>query len=441
MNKRISYAVIPILFLFAFFFRFWFGLNCPALLPDDDEVQTYVIGLKAFTTHTWPYFGPDLQNGGAAFNTQLPGALEGGLLFLFLKIWPAPESPYFFTNLVTFAALSFLAWYCHKRLPSFPPWFIFTWIYVSIWTTHFSTQVVNTSLSLVGAVLFFIGFMESVPDLSLNFLKGIWPNALMGFGFFWVLQLHMTWVFFVPFFLFSFYQQARTGAFKRACIFATVGAIPMWTLLIPTYLKYGFRTGHDLNGSFCFLSIKGVMSFFDVLGRYFSFACFELPRFIGDHTPERIQYLRDNPAITFPGYFLWVAGILQAVLMLVFWFQPKHTRPDWKGIKFLSLAVFIVLYLSFWFSIREPFAYRIYESLPIAMIYSFYCWDALIKIKFWRILGVVFILAAVYFQVFYTYKEWLRKESVYWQYRDRMAQALTAHDYRLLAERRPGTLY
>jgi len=441
LSKRFSFFLLIFIFAGAFSFRFLFGLNCPALLPDEDEIQTYVIGLKAFTTHTWPYFGPDLQNGGATFNTQLPGALEGLLISSFLRIWANPVSPYFFINVLTFAALGFLAWYCHKRLPGFPSWFIFTWIYISIWTTHFSTQVINTSISLVGAILFFVGFMESLPSLGLGLLKGKWPFLLMGFGFFWVMQVHMTWVLFVPYVLFSFFNQAKSKKILSSISFFILGSIPMLALIIPTYIHYGFRTAHDLNGSACVVNMKCVKSLFDVLGRYFSFSCFELPRFIGEHTPQRLSYLLGDPLITIPGFFLWLAGILQGLVMLFMWFKKDHPRGDWKQIKILSISVFLILYLSFWFSVREPFAYRIYESLPISMIYSFYCWDFLSRYKPMRILGTLFIICALYFQSIYIYKEHLKKESVFYQCNEKVANALKANDFRLLADRRPGTLY
>src|SRR6185503_2766921 len=105
----------------AFVFRFLFGLYCPSITEDDDEVQTYLIGLKSYTTQTWPYFCPDNQ-GGAVEKGQMPGALEGLLIRIPLEIWPASEAPYLFLNLLTFSAFGFLAWYCCRRLPKLSPW-------------------------------------------------------------------------------------------------------------------------------------------------------------------------------------------------------------------------------------------------------------------------------------------------------------------------------
>jgi hypothetical protein len=55
---------LPLLFLFRLAFgltsEFWF----------EDEKQVYLIGLKSFATHTWPYFGPDVTS-----QIQIPGAL------------------------------------------------------------------------------------------------------------------------------------------------------------------------------------------------------------------------------------------------------------------------------------------------------------------------------------------------------------------------------
>src|ERR1700677_5095708 len=88
----------------AFLFRLAFGL-CSEIWFIDQQ-QIYLIGLKYYATGLWPYFGPDV-----AENIQLPGALQGLVIGLPLKVWPIPESPYVFLNLLSFAGLCFLAWY------------------------------------------------------------------------------------------------------------------------------------------------------------------------------------------------------------------------------------------------------------------------------------------------------------------------------------------
>ena len=198
--------------LLAFLFRFIFGLYCPPVTAPDDYVQTYAIGLKAYTTYTWPYYGPDVQQPESDFKTQIPGALEGLLIALPLSIWPVPESPTLFLNLLTFLSLTFLGWYFCKRLPGFSPWLILIWLYIAPWNTHYSTQVINPSYAVPGSVLFFLGFLESTSYFRLGVIPEVWANLMMGFGLAWVMQLHMSWVAMVPFLLVSIYSQWKKGA-------------------------------------------------------------------------------------------------------------------------------------------------------------------------------------------------------------------------------------
>src|SRR6185369_15294196 len=142
--------------VFLFFFRLGFGLSSP--FWTDDEKQIYLIGLKHFTTHSWPYFGPDV-----AYQIQIPGALQGLLISVPLGLLRIPEAPFILLNLLSFAALCFFAWYCTKRLPNVPAWFIWIWLMTAPWTLNFSTHVVNPSYVLSGAILFFVGFLESFP--------------------------------------------------------------------------------------------------------------------------------------------------------------------------------------------------------------------------------------------------------------------------------------
>jgi hypothetical protein len=139
--------------------EFWF----------EDERQVYLIGLKHFTTHAWPYFGPDVTN-----QIQIPGALQGRLISIPLFILRIPEAPFILLNLLSFSSLCLLAWYCTKRLPEVPGWFIWIWLMTAPWTLNFSTHVVNPSYVLPGAILFFIGFLETCPYTSKQLFQIDW---------------------------------------------------------------------------------------------------------------------------------------------------------------------------------------------------------------------------------------------------------------------------
>lgn len=427
--------------LFAFLFRFLFGLYCPEVTATEDYTQTYAIGLKAYTTQAWPYYGPDVQGPETSFKTQMPGALEGLLIALPLKIWPAPESPYFFLNFLSFFALTLLAWYCVRRLPGFSPGFLFTWVYLAPWLTHYSTQVINPSFAFLGSVLFFLGFFETIPALSIGFLRPAWANAWMGFGLGWVMQLHMSWVAMVPFLLVSFYFQIRVAKNLSCVLFAFLGSLPMLALVLPTYALYGFNTGKDIHGFMSGVEWNNAKDLLGTLARFLSIASFEMARFIGEHTRQRMAYLFHSPWLALPGFFLWGAWFFQVLALLALFFAPNHPRQDWKAVKTMAGLTFLIIYGCFLFTPDMAASFRILLFFPILFLYSFYCWDYLTQWKWCRIFGWLFILCVVWFQAGYTLKNIESGDSLYARNRGQMAKAIEARDYRLFAERREGSLY
>src|SRR6266481_2671410 len=125
---------------FAFLFRLAFGLCSDFWSGAGDEKQIYLIGLKFYSTGAWPYFGPDVTN-----TVQIPGAVQGLVVGLPLFILPVPEAPYLLLNILSFASLCFFAWYCCRRLPGIPHWFVWAWLLTEPWTICLSTQVYNPS--------------------------------------------------------------------------------------------------------------------------------------------------------------------------------------------------------------------------------------------------------------------------------------------------------
>src|SRR5579859_7269655 len=106
-NRKTLFILISAFFLF----RLAFGL-LRSQIWEIDQIQTYLIGLKFYTTHNWPFFGPDV-NGveNQSFQSQIPGALEGLLIGLPFYILPVPESPFILLNLLSITGVALLAWY------------------------------------------------------------------------------------------------------------------------------------------------------------------------------------------------------------------------------------------------------------------------------------------------------------------------------------------
>ncbi len=430
-------------FLLALFtFRFLFGLVCPPILTGEDEVQTYVIGLKCYTTHTWPYFGPDVQGLDTTFKTQIPGALEGLLIALPLKVLAIPESPILFLNLLSLLAFSFLAWYCCRRLPGLSPWFVYSWVLIAPWSLHYSTQVINPSYAVLGSIVFFIGFLETLEGMGSRVLRPEWANALMGFGFLWVYQLHMSWVLLGPYLAYSLWTQGRRGSWVLPAIAMGGGALPMVMLLVPTLLRYGFTSGHDVHGVLTGINWRNVRMFPDVAGRFLSFASFEVPRFIGLGMAERKAFLLRHWVLGVPGMILWAAGILQPLGMIgIALIRVRSGGERWKTITGVALGTLLLVWASFWFTVKDCRAHTFYITMPIAMVFSFYCWDYLASSKGWRLVAKVFLATALFFQVGYGIAAYRDRQGVYQQERENIRRAIQADDYRLLAERRPQTFY
>lgn len=426
------------LLMLAFLFRLGFGLCLP--FWTEDEKQIYLVGLKFFTTRAWPYFGPDVTD-----TIQIPGALQGLLVGLPLFVAPIPEAPYILLNLFSFAALCFFAWYCTRRLPELPAWFVWTWLLTAPWTLNLSTHMFNPSYVLAGAILFFVGVIETYPSLSKGVIPRRWANFMMGFALLWVMQFHLSWVVLVPFLLASFYFQFRTlgpNTLSSLAWFAC-GAIISGSFLIPTYVKYGFVSGMGSTGEVVEVNWNNLRSYWNlpesILGRFLSLASFELPRFIGRDTSSRLAFLRSNLWLIPVVIFLGLVGLLQPIALLVLWFRKKTGQQDWRQIKYLTLLTMVLLYISFLFSFRAPYSHTLYATFPIVMLYSLYCWSEYLKRPGWRKFAAAFLISGLIFNLGLAVAN-LRRQSLYLD-RGKVQAAIDSRDYHILGERRAGARY
>jgi hypothetical protein len=424
----------------AFLFRLAFGLCLDFAVPVGDEKQIYLLGLKFFTTGAWPYFGPDVTN-----TIQVPGALQGLVVGLPFYVLPVPEAPYIFVNILSFASLCFFAWYCTSRLPEIPKWFVWSWLLTAPWTLNISTHIFNPSYVLPAAILFFVCAIETYPMLSRGLVPLKWANLAMGLSLFWIMQFHLSWVILLPYILLSFYFQRKISGwkvFKGLMCFAG-GAILTGSFLIPTFVKYGLsgalgNTNEVVQFNYTNL-VKSSNIVEGVLGRFLSFASFELPRFIGGNTAKRLSFMRENPWLIPLVIFLTVVGILQPIGSLILWFQGNHSVKDWKAMKYFTLATVVLLYVSFLFAIRKPLSHTFYITLPIAMLYSFYCWNDYLKKKSGQKFALVFIICGILFNVGLAVNNY-SQVSLYLE-RDKIVEAIKARDYRIVGERRAGARY
>jgi len=174
VNQRRRRLIFLALLLLAFAFRLFVGL-C-SQFRDSDTKQIYLLGLKFYTTHAWPYFGPDVVWG----EIQIPGALQALLVGAPFFVLPIPESPYILLNILSFASLCLLAWYCCKRLPEMPSWLVWSWLLTAPWVLDLSTTIYNPSYILPGSIVFFVGALESYQFTTKNVIAPWLANFMMG---------------------------------------------------------------------------------------------------------------------------------------------------------------------------------------------------------------------------------------------------------------------
>lgn len=442
-KKKSQWILIGIFVLIFFSFRLAFGLIVSPLQPIVDEIQTYLIGLKYYTTGAWPYYGNDVITppDNVLLLTQDPGALEGLIVGLPLRLWHSPLAPIVALNFFSFAGFSFLAFYACKRLPRLSPWFIFPWVLTAPWCVHYSTSMVNLSYTITIGCFFFVTWMESMPVFSLNWIPLPWANIMMGFFLSAWFQLHRTWILTVPFVSVTFFLQWKASRKLTGFFSFILSAIPLSLLIVPTLFQNTYHFGRDVNGFSYGFNMHNFHCFFNILGQFLALSIFEMPRFIGHHTADRIHYLLDHPLLMVPGFFLWYYGILQVLILLGYLFDSKNPHPEWKWVRLLLIGTFLFIFGCLIFTVKTPDVNTFCEMLPIPMIYSLYVWERWWANRRGRLFLQFFLAMAIFFQVAYMFVRLPLKESFYLAYHDKLIQAVEQRDYHILGERRPGSFY
>ncbi len=450
MSKRTQFIL---LFLGLYAFRTLFGLSMDFFSNEDvgrDALQVYLVGLKSYTTGTWPFFGPDQYLLTTGFHSQLPGALQGLVVALPLYILPIPEAPFLFLNLLSLSALALLSWYIVQRLPKLPFLFVFAWISLLPWTLNQATHVYNPCYLLFGSVLFVVGFMEVLPGFSLKKLSVPVAYAMMGFGIFWDMQFHNSWVLFLlPLAVaFLWRRMKKSGSLLPEILGFVGGAFLPFACLLPTLLRVGPVHGSEgLRETLLWFNWDNFKNGFIILARYFSFPCFEMPRFIGGGTGERLSFLNASPWLYPPYGFLLLLGWLQPFVLLLYgwWKSAKFLKDpqnkDHKRVQLLFFASFLWIWSIFWFTTSGPSSHMYLVFLPLSVVYYFYVWNHMTGHRpAWRRFATVCFIAILWFQSGFIVSQLTHGRGIY-SNRQVIVRAIEQKDYRILWERRPWSYY
>lgn len=415
-----------ILIIFLFFFRLVYGL-CGEFWGQD-ELQIYLIGLKSYVTNTWPFYGPDIVYS----NTQIPGALQGLLVSCSFYLAKIPEAPIVFLNLLSFLSLAFLAWYTNKRIPGVPSWLVWVLIMVTPWTMRFSTLVVNPSYALVFSVPFFIALMELLPIYKKPLLKPTLCFLILGLSTTSIMQLHMSWVLLLPLTGIVFITQFNSGIkrlLKGLSVYILSLVLGALTL-IPSLI---IEQPHDVSSNIVF-NIDNWSNLPIIILRFFALASYEVPYILGGSTAERTQVVTEHIWMVPAAFILLIFGFLQVGLFAFMLFK-KNTSEEFKKIKWLVVLSILLIYFSFFFSIKGPSSHTIYIMFPLVAFYSFYCYQWIMSYRKWIInLFKVIAVAGFIFHLglgLYNFEH----KSLY-KDRAKAADALEEMDYNILGERR-----
>jgi hypothetical protein len=367
---------VPAILAALFVFRLCFGLSSAFFF--EDETQIFLLGLRYYATGHWPFFGPDV----VWTRSEIPGALQALLVGLPLTIAPIPEAPFVLLNLLSFAALAALAWYTSAQLRTVPRWLIWGWFMTVPWTLQFSTHVNNPSYVLPAAVVFFIGFFETLPAFSLGRLAPAIGFAMMGAATTWVLQIHMSWPLLLPFVLFAVWSRRADGPRRLALCAAAffAGALVPALALLPTLARYGLDAG--TGGVLRNLHPHGVNPWVAVttLARFLSFASLEISRFITTDGAKRLEFFQRHLWLAPAAVVLSLAGVVQPFLMSAAGCRSASRWPaslprsQWIVLRQLVTGSVLLVYASYWWVMEPPQAHAFYVLAPIALVFAAFWW-------------------------------------------------------------------
>lgn len=398
--------------------EFWF----------EDELQIYLIGLKSFATHTWPYYGPDV----VYTKTQIPGALQGILVSFGLYIYSIPEMPFVILNLLSFGSLSFFCIYASKRLNNLPTWFTWCWVMTLPWALFYSTRITNPSYALVFSIPFFIMSLEALKIFDNQIFSKNLSLFIMGLCFTCTMQLHLSFVLMAPILVLSLV--VGFNSIKKSLknlIFLLSGLFIGGLTIIPTLLLSSSPSSATSNVHLNLSNIKNVIT---ILIRYLSLVSFQIPHVLGENSKVRFEVIKSYPWIAPFALILLVIGFLQIAFFLYGFANFKNKA--WDKFKLFNLILYIILFMSFFFSVKGPSSHTFYILLPIPLLFSLYCYDYVWNLSHRVQKGFYLLLISnLIFHVglgLYNFNH----KSLYMD-RPRVQNAINKRDYKIVGPRRP----
>jgi len=323
-----------------------------------------------------------------------------------------------------------------------PTWLVWGWFMTVPWTLQFSTHVNNPSYVLAGAVVFFIGFFETVPVWSLGWIAPSFAFLMMGAGLAWVMQIHMSWPLLLPFSAWALWCRRSDGVARlarHAAAYATGALIP-GLLLLPTIVNYGLAAGSGGVGRNLHVSVVSPSMAVTTLARLLSFASLEINRFIATDGAKRLEFFQRHLWLVPLAGVVWFFGVVQPVWMLVEVGRSPSRWPDartstsWRAMRWLLLASVVLVYASYWFVMEPAQAHAFYVLAPVALVLASYCF-VLADSPRVRRLAAVMLAVNIAFHAGLVIAQ--GPEQSLYRHRDIVADAIQTRRPDVLAHRRP----
>ncbi len=346
-----------------------------AWLGNGDESHVYILGLRFFTDHVYPYWGPDITY----FSSSLAGGMQGLLIGLPLFVWAHPFSPYLFLFMMLCPAMIYLSWYISKLFPDLPRWLIYGAIALAPFTIHTGMKILNPAYVLFFAIPFMLSLIEIFKIFPKRYIGARWCYFWIGLGVSAVFQLHASWAF-----LLILWGSAMVYTFLKRQSFAEIIPLYLSTILglivgavslLPTLYHYGvgvlLQEAHSSSGlSFSIRNITDI----GALIYYFVTSCgYEMNSFSGDYRWMRLW--AESYRVGAVAYVvLQIGGILIFVFQLVlpFWWKWRNHVIAYKRLLILNAVIIILLSSMYLFSTVRPGAHAILCIFPLSAIYL--CW-------------------------------------------------------------------
>jgi hypothetical protein len=131
--------------------------------------------------------------------------------------------------------------------------------------------------------------------------------------------------------------------------------------------------------------------------RLLSFASFETNRFLGLSSTDRALVLWYQPWMVPFAIVVAAAGIAQPLWMAWTMVRRRSTGDarEWRSVRLLVAGSVLLVYASFFLSIRGPQAHSFYVMFPVAVLCAASCWQVRAEARGGRLPGLERIAATV----------------------------------------------